>query len=208
MYYRIARMDKLAKDILEWALELTVNDIIPYSTCNLLKVSKKRVLCNRKNNIFVCFATQSHSSTEQFLVNDERNILNDEQFLVNNEQHRVFHKHSRSHYESYSTPVGFIMFRFTKTVMYVFELHVAQSHRSLGIGSMLLLQSIQEYADKISRIILYVHKKNIRAQAFYSRNGFIINRTYKNQLFHEMVFNNLQKQYKHQQSSNCNSTTQ
>ncbi len=197
-------MDKLANDILEWALELTVNDIMTYSASSLLRVSKKRVLSNRNNNIFVCFATQSHSSTEQSLVSDEKNLVNDE-------HHRVFHKHSTTHYDPHSTPVGFIMFRFARTVMYVFELHVAQSHRSLGIGSMLLLQSIQEYADKVSRVILYVHKKNTRAQAFYSKNGFGINHTYKNQLFHEMVFNNPQKQYKSQQSFNTllhTSTTQ
>ena len=130
---------------------------------------------------------------------------------MNDEQDRVFDKHSTPHNESYSTPVGFIMFRFAKTVMYVFELHVAQSHRSLGIGSMLLLQSIQEYADKTSRVILYVHKKNTRAQAFYSRNGFMINHTYKNQLFHEMVFNNPQNNTNinnHPKLSNYNSTTQ
>jgi ribosomal protein S18 acetylase RimI-like enzyme len=165
-------MHRLERRVLEWALELTVNDIMPYSACNLLKTSKRRALSSRKNNTIVCFSTQSSAPAEQ---------------------HTVFDKQPCVSAELSSTPVGFIMFRFARTVMYVFELHVAEPHRSQGIGSMLLLQSIQAYADKTSSVVLYVHKQNTRAQAFYSKNGFKINHTYKNKSFHEMVFNILKQ---------------
>lgn len=85
-------------------------------------------------------------------------------------------------------PVGFITFRFSRDTAYVFELHVEEEYRSLGIGTSLLNECKGMYSDTVRKIVLYVHKENPRGIRFYEVHGFEVNERYKDKGFREMVF--------------------
>ncbi|CAD25460.3 putative zinc finger protein [Encephalitozoon cuniculi GB-M1] len=145
MERKVLKMERLGKDLMEWAMGLVVANLRGYCRSPLLRFSKAKSLRNRKNNYILCLAGEK--------------------------------------------PVGFIMFRFSRDTTYVFELHVEEKYRSLGIGTLLLDECRKQYDSIVRRIVLYVYRENIRGLGFYMRNGFEVNREYKCDTFYEMVFN-------------------
>lgn len=85
-------------------------------------------------------------------------------------------------------PVGFTTYRYSKDTAYVFELHVEEKYRSLGLGSKLLSECTGMCPDIVAKVVLYVYKENLRGLEFYRKNGFEVNEEYSDGKFHEMVF--------------------
>jgi ribosomal protein S18 acetylase RimI-like enzyme len=87
-----------------------------------------------------------------------------------------------------SVPVGFITFRFSGVSAFVYELHVEEKYRLLGVGSKLLAHCKSMYSDVVARVVLYVHRTNVGGVQFYRKNGFCVNKRYASPRFYEMVF--------------------
>ncbi len=71
---------------------------------------------------------------------------------------------------------GFLMFRKEKECSYIYEIHVEQRYRSKGFGQILLNKLYELTIGEV--LVLFVHKKNVRAQKFYLKNGFKPDRNY------------------------------
>lgn len=80
--------------------------------------------------------------------------------------------------------VGFLMYRVEKRLCYIYEIHVAAEYRSFGEGQRMQDELIRSMKNFI--FVLFVHKNNTRAMAFYSRNGFIVDEDYESPTYYRM----------------------
>lgn len=82
------------------------------------------------------------------------------------------------------TIVGFGMYRTEKNTCIIYEIHVDVSHRSRGCGTALMEAVLKDQKGKV--MVLFVHKKNLRAQRFYRRFGFELWDSYEDKNHFEM----------------------
>lgn len=66
--------------------------------------------------------------------------------------------------------VAFLMYRIDKELTFIYEIHVEEKYRSNKLGTFLMNQAFED--QKGQKLILFVHKKNYRAQNFYKKFGF------------------------------------
>lgn len=69
--------------------------------------------------------------------------------------------------------VGFIMYREENGIMYIYEIHVEERYRNMGIGSKLLNKAKNIAKKKHKKVVLFVDKRNNRAKNFYVKNGMV-----------------------------------
>lgn len=68
------------------------------------------------------------------------------------------------------TIVGFGMYRVEKNTCIIYEIHVDASYRSTGCGTALMEEMLEDLKGRT--VVLFVHRKNFRAQRFYRKFGF------------------------------------
>ncbi|ELA41972.1 uncharacterized protein VICG_00989 [Vittaforma corneae ATCC 50505] len=95
---------------------------------------------------------------------------------------------SRVDEDAQSCIQGFLMYRVEREYCILYEIHVAKDKRSCGIGSKLMEELFRDQKGKL--LILFVHKRNARAQKFYLSKGFQFHDIQANERCYEMFKQN------------------
>lgn len=86
-----------------------------------------------------------------------------------------------------SSIVGFGMYRVERSICIIYEVHVDADYRSMGCGTVLIEQVIEDQKGKT--VVLFVHKKNHQAQVFYRKFGFELEDSYEDRSYFKMSRN-------------------
>jgi ribosomal protein S18 acetylase RimI-like enzyme len=84
--------------------------------------------------------------------------------------------------------IGFLMYRIDKELSFLYEIHIEEQFRKKGYGCKLMEEYFKDQPGK--ELILFVHKKNISAQAFYEKLEFLYDRTFEEKNYFKMTKKN------------------
>lgn len=82
-------------------------------------------------------------------------------------------------------PIGFLMYRIIKDECILYEIHIQKEFKYNRYGTQLMNEFIKDQPEK--PLVLFVHKKNISAQKFYKKFGFVFQDDYVHKHYYEMV---------------------